>query len=138
VGGLNGDDGLRLRVWQCQSMADVADEVVGASRHSGANWPTACTHAHRGAWPAGVVARPRLVPGRGARGLERAEGPWCRAGPQRRFHSLRTPALGRLDTWQDGCRRAYALWRDINVARAGFLNCLCIFKNAKLLKIPTK
>jgi hypothetical protein len=116
-------------------MGDVADEVVGALWHSGASWAAACAHAQCGTarcgtWPAGAVARPRLVPGRGARSLERAEGPQCRAGPRRHFHSLRTPALGRLDAWQDGCRRAYAIWRGVNVARAGFSNCLRIFKNA--------
>jgi hypothetical protein len=118
-----------------QKHGGVADEVVGASRHSGASWPAACAHAHRGtarcgAWPAGVVARPRLVPGRGTQGLERAEGPRCRAGPRRCFHSLRTPALGRLDAWQDMCRCAYALWCGVVVARVVFSNYLRNFKNA--------
>jgi hypothetical protein len=87
TGGLNGDDGLRLRVEQCKSMGDIADDVVGASRHSGASWPAACEHAHRGtvhcsAWPAGTVARLQLVPRRDAQGLEWAEGPRCQAGPR--------------------------------------------------------
>jgi hypothetical protein len=95
AGGLNGDDGLRLRVWRCKSMGVSRTRWSAPQGIEGqlARCMRACASLHV-ALRRVAVAQPRLVPGRGARGLERAESPRCRAGPRRHFHSLHTPALG--------------------------------------------
>jgi hypothetical protein len=60
----------------------------------------------------------RVLCGRGAQGGGEAEGPRHRVGPQRRFHSLRKPALTQLDVWQDGAgarSHSSAAWTSLSL-----------------------